>query len=43
VGERLTVTAGWARYMEWKYPVEVVFTNKKAFKVAGAVEAAASL
>jgi hypothetical protein len=29
--------------MEWKYPVEVVITNKTAFKVAGAVEAAATL
>jgi len=26
--------------MEWKYPVEVVITNKKAFRVAGIVEAA---
>jgi hypothetical protein len=29
--------------MEWKYPVEIRFTNKSAFKAAGAVEAAASL
>ncbi|CAF9937139.1 MAG: hypothetical protein ALECFALPRED_007116 [Alectoria fallacina] len=34
---------GWAKFMEWKYPVEVVFTSKKTFKAAGAVEAAASL
>ena len=34
---------GWGRFMEWKYPVEVVFTSKKAFNTAGAVEAAASL
>ncbi|KAJ4399556.1 hypothetical protein N0V91_009381 [Didymella pomorum] len=34
---------GWAKFMEWKYPVEVVITNKTAFKVAGAVEAAATL
>lgn len=30
--------------MEWKYPdVEIVVTSQKAFKGAGAVEAAASL
>jgi hypothetical protein len=29
--------------MEWNYPVEVVVTSNKAFKLAGAVEAAASL
>lgn len=29
--------------MEWKYPVEVVITNKFAFKGVGAIEAAASL
>ncbi|CAD6582695.1 MAG: hypothetical protein ASARMPRED_001037 [Alectoria sarmentosa] len=34
---------GWAKFMEWKYPVEVVFTSKKTFRAAGAVEAAASL
>ncbi|KAK4694704.1 hypothetical protein P7C71_g2921, partial [Lecanoromycetidae sp. Uapishka_2] len=34
---------GWAKFMEWKYPVEVVITSKKTFKAAGAVEAAASL
>jgi hypothetical protein len=34
---------GWAKYMEWMYPVEVRFTNKAAFKAAGAVEAAATL
>jgi hypothetical protein len=39
---RLTAI-GWAKWMEWNYPVEVVITNKKAFKLAGAVEAAASL
>jgi len=33
----------WARYMEWMYPVEVRFTNKRAFRLAGAVEAAATL
>lgn len=34
---------GWAKYMTWKYPVEVRFTNEASFKAAGAVEAAASL
>ncbi|KAL1859339.1 hypothetical protein Plec18170_002455 [Paecilomyces lecythidis] len=34
---------GWTKFMEWKYPVEVVVTNKAAFKGAGAVEAASSL
>lgn len=35
---------GWAKLMEWKYPsVEVVVTNKKMFRTAGAVGAAASL
>jgi hypothetical protein len=29
--------------MEWKYPVEIVISNPKTFKLAGAVEAAASL
>jgi len=35
--------AGWARFMEWKYPVTVEVTNPAAFKGAGAVAAAASL
>lgn len=34
---------GWKKFMEWKYPVEVVITSKPVFKAAGAVEAAASL
>ncbi|ORY14935.1 hypothetical protein BCR34DRAFT_623129 [Clohesyomyces aquaticus] len=34
---------GWAKFMEWKYPVEIVITNPKLFKGAGAIEAAASL
>jgi len=34
---------GWAKFMEWKYPVEIVITNKTAFKAAGAIEAAATL
>ena len=35
--------AGWARYMEWFHNVEIRWSSKKAFKVAGAVEAATSL
>lgn len=34
---------GWKQFMEWKYPVEIVFTSKKTFNAVGAVEAAASL
>lgn len=34
---------GWAKYMEWMYPVEVRFTSSKTFKAAGAVEVAASI
>ncbi|KAF2635681.1 hypothetical protein P280DRAFT_473614 [Massarina eburnea CBS 473.64] len=34
---------GWAKFMEWKYPVEIVVSNPGLFKGAGAVEAAASL
>ena len=37
------VLLGWAKWMEWMYPVEVRFTNKSAFNAAGAVEAAATL
>ncbi|CAG8979347.1 hypothetical protein HYALB_00002474 [Hymenoscyphus albidus] len=33
----------WAKWAEWKWPVEVTYTNKTAFKAAGAVEAAATL
>ena len=29
--------------MEWKYPVTVEITNRTTFRVAGAIEAAASL
>jgi hypothetical protein len=43
-GSRHVLTvAGWAKFMEWKYPVEIVITNKAAFKGAGAIEAAATL
>ncbi|KAI4246354.1 MAG: hypothetical protein L6R40_002022 [Gallowayella cf. fulva] len=34
---------GWAKFMEWKYPVEIVVTSEKTFKGTGAIEAAASL
>ncbi|KAL1305567.1 hypothetical protein AAFC00_007173 [Neodothiora populina] len=34
---------GWAKFMEWKYPVSIEITSPGAFKAAGAVEAAASL
>ncbi|KAI4149952.1 MAG: hypothetical protein LQ340_004340 [Diploschistes diacapsis] len=33
----------WARFMEWKYPVEIVITNPKTLKAVGAIEAAAPL
>ncbi|KAF7590749.1 hypothetical protein BBP40_002487 [Aspergillus hancockii] len=33
----------WTKFMEWKYPVEIVVKNPAAFKGAGAVEALASL
>lgn len=34
---------GWAKFMEWKYPVEIVISNPASFKGAGAIEAAATL
>lgn len=34
---------GWAKFMEWKYPVEVVITSPTLFKGAGVIEAAATL
>ena len=34
---------GWAKFMEWKYPVEIVISSPGAFKMAGAIEAAATL
>ncbi|KAF2009271.1 hypothetical protein BU24DRAFT_86336 [Aaosphaeria arxii CBS 175.79] len=33
----------WAKFMEWKYPVEVVVTSPKLFKATTAIEAAAPL
>ena len=41
--ELMLTTTGWAKWMEWQYPVEIVISNPKAFKLTGAVEAAASL
>ena len=37
------VHTGWAKFMEWKYPVTVDITDPAAFKAAGIVEAVASL
>ncbi|KAF2719694.1 hypothetical protein K431DRAFT_304976 [Polychaeton citri CBS 116435] len=34
---------GWAKFMEWKYPVTVEITSPGTFKGVGAIEAAASL
>jgi hypothetical protein len=34
---------GWAKFMEWRYPVEIVVSSPAMFKGAGAVEAAATL
>jgi len=34
---------GWAKYMTWAYPVEVVVTNPAEFAAAGIVAAAAPL
>lgn len=34
---------GWTRFMQWKYPVEVVVTSPGLFKGAGIIEAAATL
>ncbi|KIW01034.1 uncharacterized protein PV09_07548 [Verruconis gallopava] len=35
---------GWAKFMEWKHPnVEVTIANRRLFRAAGAIEAAASL
>lgn len=43
-GGLMGIFTGWAKLMEWKYPsVEVVVTNKKLFRTAGVVGAAASL
>lgn len=34
---------GWARFMTWKYPVDVVFTSSKTFKATGILEAISNL
>ncbi|PGH23845.1 hypothetical protein AJ80_02093 [Polytolypa hystricis UAMH7299] len=34
---------GWARFMEWKYPVEVVVSSKAVARGAGIIEAASPL
>jgi len=34
---------GWKQFMEWKYPVEIVVTNKAAFRGTGIVAAMAPL
>lgn len=39
----MAIFTGWSRFMQWKYPVEVVIQNPGAFKAAGVVEAAATL
>ncbi|KAJ5692539.1 hypothetical protein N7462_001962 [Penicillium macrosclerotiorum] len=33
----------WTRFMQWKYPVEVVIKNPGIFKGVGVIEAAATL
>ncbi|KAH8153720.1 uncharacterized protein LAJ45_02533 [Morchella importuna] len=38
VGRR-TAYWTWAKFMTWKYPVDVVITNRAAFNLAGAVSA----
>ncbi|KAL7274244.1 hypothetical protein RUND412_002857 [Rhizina undulata] len=38
VGRRCAYWA-WTRFMTWKYPIEVVITDPKAFNLAGAVGA----
>ncbi|EWC48872.1 hypothetical protein DRE_00177 [Drechslerella stenobrocha 248] len=32
----------WARFMQWKYPVDVVITSKTAFRVGGAAAIASA-
>lgn len=40
---RLVAYKSWAKFMEWKYPVEVKITNKAMFRGAGIVGASAPL
>lgn len=37
------VATAWAKFMTWKYPIDVVITNRKAFNIAGAVAVSAVL
>jgi hypothetical protein len=37
------IVLGWAKFMEWQYPVSVEVTSSTTFKAAGAVQAAASI
>ena len=34
---------GWTKFMEWKYPVEIVVTSRRSFRAAGIIEAASPL
>ncbi|CAA9958794.1 hypothetical protein CFE70_002306 [Pyrenophora teres f. teres 0-1] len=43
IGLDIDYKVGWAKFMEWKYPVEIVFSSPKTFTLTGAAEAAASL
>jgi len=40
---RKTAYWGWAKFMQWKYPVDVVITSPATFKAAGVIGAAAAL
>ena len=41
--QTLMFYTGWKQYMEWKYPVEILITDKGRFRATGMVEAAAAL
>ena len=43
MADSLKLNLGWAKFMEWKYPVEVKITDPGAFRAAGVIEAAATL
>jgi hypothetical protein len=34
---------GWARFMTWRYPVDIVVTDPTVFKAAGVVGAASRI
>ena len=38
-GTNRLLAAGWTRFMQWKYPVEVVVNNQASFKGTGAMAA----